>query len=229
MGELNALASGTESSYLPQLEEELELTPNLIRRRATEVRTKILHDYSHFCVVTIDKFFQRIIRSFLKELGIDANFTLELQTDSILDSATDRSEPHTRPDDRRNGRQRTAARMDHTFRRREDRGQQTVGHPRGYPQTGRRDFQRALQKPNCGLTAQRGVEPGTGRSDRAQPRCHEHDAEDWTGSVELNCRKRTHDRRFRLRQKRLYQLFRQNERRHRIRLRTARIGRARVG
>ena len=75
MGELNALASGTESSYLPQLEEELELTPNLIRRRATEVRTKILHDYSHFCVVTIDKFFQRIIRSFLKELGIDANFT----------------------------------------------------------------------------------------------------------------------------------------------------------
>ena len=101
--------------------------------------------------------------------------------------------------------------------------------PRGYPQTGRRDFQRALQKPNCGLTAQRGVEPGTGRSDRAQPRCHEHDAEDWTGSVELNCRKRTHDRRFRLRQKRLYQLFRQNERRHRIRLRTARIGRARVG
>ena len=90
MGELNALASGTESSYLPQLEEELELTPNLIRRRATEVRTKILHDYSHFCVVTIDKFFQRIIRSFLKELGIDANFTLELQTDSILDSATDR-------------------------------------------------------------------------------------------------------------------------------------------
>ena len=90
MGELNALASGTESSYLPQLEEELELTPDLIRRRATEVRTKILHDYSHFCVVTIDKFFQRIIRSFLKELGIDANFTLELQTDSILDSATDR-------------------------------------------------------------------------------------------------------------------------------------------
>ena len=48
MGELNALASGTESSYLPQLEEELELTPDLIRRRATEVRTKILHDYSHF-------------------------------------------------------------------------------------------------------------------------------------------------------------------------------------
>lgn len=221
MGELNALASGTESSYLPQLEEELELTPDLIRRRATEVRTKILHDYSHFCVVTIDKFFQRIIRSFLKELGIDANFTLELQTDSILDSATDRMIEEMAVNE-------PLREWITRFAEEKIEDNKRWDHAR-YPQTGRRDFQRALQKPNCGLTAQRGIEPGTGRSDRAQPRCYEHDAEDWTGSVGLNCRKQSHDRRFRLRQKRLYQLFRQNERRHRIRLRTARIGRARVG
>ncbi len=90
VSELNSLASEAESNYLGQLQEDLNLTPQRIRSLATEVRTKILHDYSRFCVMTIDKFFQRIIRSFLKELGIDANFTLELQTDSILEGATDR-------------------------------------------------------------------------------------------------------------------------------------------
>ena len=47
--------------------------------------------YTHlFNILTIDKFFQRIIRAFLKELDIDANFALELQTDSLLDNAIDR-------------------------------------------------------------------------------------------------------------------------------------------
>ena len=69
---------------------DLELPPDTIRRRAREARTRILHDYSHFTIVTIDKFFQRIIRSFIKELGIDINFNLELQTDPLLDTAADR-------------------------------------------------------------------------------------------------------------------------------------------
>ncbi len=88
--ELNALANGSPSGYMGDLERDLGLDGQTIRRRAADARTKILHDYSRFTVLTIDKFFQRIIRSFIKELGIDLNFNLELQTDSILDSATDR-------------------------------------------------------------------------------------------------------------------------------------------
>ena len=90
VGELNALANGSPSGYMGDLERDLGLDGQTIRRRAVDARTKILHDYSRFTVLTIDKFFQRIIRSFIKELGIDLNFNLELQTDSILDSATDR-------------------------------------------------------------------------------------------------------------------------------------------
>ena len=90
VSKLNELAHGDSKDYLSMLEDELHYTPELIRQRATEARTKILHDYSHFNILTIDKFFQRIIRAFLKELDIDANFTLELQTDSLLDSAIDR-------------------------------------------------------------------------------------------------------------------------------------------
>ena len=90
IGEINALASSDQSNYMDDLAKDLNLDPQTIRTRAAESRTKILHDYSHFTVVTIDKFFQRIIRSFIKELGIDLNFNLELQTDSLLGSAADR-------------------------------------------------------------------------------------------------------------------------------------------
>lgn len=90
LNEINILASGARSPYLASLETDLGLFEDIIRLRATEARTKILHDYGHFNVVTIDKFFQRIIRSFIKELGIDLSFTLELRTDSILDTAADR-------------------------------------------------------------------------------------------------------------------------------------------
>ena len=90
ISEINRLACGAPDGYLPELVRDLELPPDTIRRRAREARTRILHDYSHFTIVTIDKFFQRIIRSFIKELGIDINFNLELQTDPLLDTAADR-------------------------------------------------------------------------------------------------------------------------------------------
>ena len=57
--------------------------------RAKEAPTRILHDYSHFAVLTIDKFFQRIIRSFVRELGIGRDFSLELKTESLLSGAAD--------------------------------------------------------------------------------------------------------------------------------------------
>lgn len=90
LSEINTLAEGRRSGYAETLARDLQLSPATVRARAADARTKILHDYSHFTVITIDKFFQRIIRSFIKELGIDVNFNLELQTDSILESATDR-------------------------------------------------------------------------------------------------------------------------------------------
>ena len=69
--EIHLLASGGESSYLENLCRELDMDAATVRRRAAEVRSKILHDYSRFTVLTIDTFFQRILRAFIKELGID--------------------------------------------------------------------------------------------------------------------------------------------------------------
>lgn len=89
VAEINDLAQSRTTGYLGKLIDDLRLTPDEIRDRAVAARTRILHDYSHFSVLTIDKFFQRLIRSFIHELGIDLNFNLELQTGTLLSVAAD--------------------------------------------------------------------------------------------------------------------------------------------
>ena len=87
--EIHRLASGGASPYLGNLCRELSLDERSVRKRAAEVRSKILHDYSRFTVLTIDTFFQRILRAFIKELGIDLNYNVEIETASVLSKGAD--------------------------------------------------------------------------------------------------------------------------------------------
>ena len=87
--EIHRLASGGASPYLGNLCRELSLDERSVRKRAAEVRSKILHDYSRFTVLTIDTFFQRILRAFIKELGIDLNYNVEIETASVLSKSAD--------------------------------------------------------------------------------------------------------------------------------------------
>jgi ATP-dependent exoDNAse (exonuclease V) beta subunit len=87
--EVHLLASGQRSDYLEKLERDLGFPSEKIRLRAAEARKNILHDYSRFSVLTIDRFFQRLIRSFIRELGVEVNFNLELETDSLVSEAAD--------------------------------------------------------------------------------------------------------------------------------------------
>lgn len=87
---LHELATvGTSSPYLKDLKRDLGYDEAKIRERAKTARGKILHDYSRFAVLTIDRFFQRLVRAFMRELGIDGGFDLELETDSLLELAAD--------------------------------------------------------------------------------------------------------------------------------------------
>ena len=87
--EIHALAEGQESSYLTLLSNDLGLSHTQIRQRAAEARSRILHDYSRFTVLTIDTFFQRILRAFIKELNLDLNYNIELETASLLTQGAD--------------------------------------------------------------------------------------------------------------------------------------------
>ena len=87
--EIHLLASGDCSDYTVSLCRELRLDERTVRMRAKEARSNILHDYSRFTVLTIDTFFQRILRAFIRELGIDLNYSIELDTVPVLERSAD--------------------------------------------------------------------------------------------------------------------------------------------
>jgi ATP-dependent exoDNAse (exonuclease V) beta subunit len=89
LSELYNLANGKRSSYLSFLKEAYGLSYEQVVRKADRLLKLILHDYSRFSIETIDRFFQRIIRSFIRELGIFSSFTLELDQNRILQLGTD--------------------------------------------------------------------------------------------------------------------------------------------
>jgi ATP-dependent helicase/nuclease subunit A len=89
LGELNKLAKGIESDYLQGLKEEFKLSESEIRHKANQILTLLLHDFSKFSVSTIDKFFQKIIRSFTREVGIQPGYSIELNQDEILSKVVD--------------------------------------------------------------------------------------------------------------------------------------------
>lgn len=60
-----------------------------IRSRAKTVLHELLQDYSMFAVSTIDSFFQQIIRSFAKEIGLHCGYNLEMDSDQVIGKAID--------------------------------------------------------------------------------------------------------------------------------------------
>ena len=46
-------------------------------------------DYSSFSISTIDRFFQQVIRAFVREIGISRGYSLELDDSRVLEQAID--------------------------------------------------------------------------------------------------------------------------------------------
>ena len=88
--ELNLIANGKNSATIEVLKTETSKSEQFIRERAHQVLRNILHDYNRFSINTIDSFTQKVIKSFNRELGISPNFTVELDTDMILEEAVAR-------------------------------------------------------------------------------------------------------------------------------------------
>ncbi len=86
----HTLASGKDSPYMNDLQREFGYSEEKIRHRASEALSNILHDYSRFTILTIDKFFQRLLRAFIQELGIDIGYNLEIENSSIIDQSVDK-------------------------------------------------------------------------------------------------------------------------------------------
>ncbi len=79
-----------KSDHSGFLKNEFKFTDSQIVDKAKAILNLLLHDYSHFSVGTIDSFFQQIIRSFAKEIGLQNGFQLELNQEEILEKAVDK-------------------------------------------------------------------------------------------------------------------------------------------
>lgn len=88
--QLHILAEGGKSDYREPLKEKLKLSDEQIKNKASFLRTKLLHDYGRLSVTTIDRFFQRIIKAFTRELGIFPGYNVELDSDFVLVKAIDK-------------------------------------------------------------------------------------------------------------------------------------------
>jgi ATP-dependent helicase/nuclease subunit A len=62
-----------------------ELKAESLKLKAEVIYKKILHDYSRFSVSTIDGFVQKVIRGFAFELGLNADYNLEMNYDKVKD------------------------------------------------------------------------------------------------------------------------------------------------
>jgi ATP-dependent helicase/nuclease subunit A len=88
--QLSHLANGMDTAYRQILIEETGFSGNELTAKAGKVLEAILFDYNRFSVSTIDKFTQRVIKAFNREVGITPNFQIELDSELIINEAVDR-------------------------------------------------------------------------------------------------------------------------------------------
>lgn len=87
--ELHALSQGEKSDYRSGLIKKFSMSDEAVNARAQHILTNILHDYSSFSISTIDKFFQQVIRSFARDIGVHGGYNLELDSNSTLEQSVD--------------------------------------------------------------------------------------------------------------------------------------------
>ncbi|MDP4272366.1 MAG: UvrD-helicase domain-containing protein, partial [Bacteroidota bacterium] len=87
--ELDRLARGDASGYREGLMQHFDLSADWVNARAHHLLKEILHDYSSFSINTIDRFFQQVLRSFTREIGLHGGYNIEIDTDEPLATAID--------------------------------------------------------------------------------------------------------------------------------------------
>ncbi|MBT8274362.1 MAG: UvrD-helicase domain-containing protein, partial [Bacteroidia bacterium] len=69
--------------------DELDSEPTVIQQKSKDLLENIIHNYAAFDISTIDKFNQKLIRTFAYDLKVPVNFEVELDTEEVLEKAVD--------------------------------------------------------------------------------------------------------------------------------------------
>ncbi|WP_109830724.1 UvrD-helicase domain-containing protein [Reichenbachiella versicolor] len=78
-----------EHSMSEDLKKDLGIGQVLLSKKAEDLLVNILHNYSSFAVSTIDTFFQKIVRSFAREMGVQTGFKIELDQNHVIEEVID--------------------------------------------------------------------------------------------------------------------------------------------
>ena len=84
---LQLFSIGVENDVLLKLIEETSLEKQTIKDRSRQALEAILLNYSAFGITTIDSFTHKIIKSFAFDLGLNLNFEVELDSETLLNQA----------------------------------------------------------------------------------------------------------------------------------------------
>ncbi len=86
---LDDFANGRPHAMAEELKGYLKMDDKTFRKRSKEILSSILHGYSFLSINTIDAFFQKVIRSFSREVGLQGGFQLELDQAGVLNEVID--------------------------------------------------------------------------------------------------------------------------------------------
>ena len=82
--------SQTPSAMEADLLHDLPLDRMTLKANAKLLFSRIIHDYSSFCVCTIDSFVQKLARSFANDLKLPTQFSVSIDEDEVADAITER-------------------------------------------------------------------------------------------------------------------------------------------
>lgn len=78
-----------KGAHLDDLVSELGLSRNELRKRATRVYEEMMTNYGLLAIMTIDKFVNRLVRSFSREMALDSEFRILLNQDDLIREGVD--------------------------------------------------------------------------------------------------------------------------------------------
>lgn len=91
LSQLYGIANSLQSSqqYFNKVKEKTNMPDAVIRNNARAALTLLIHRYNNFRILTIDAFFQQVLRNLAHELGQTANLRVDLNNEEITEKTVD--------------------------------------------------------------------------------------------------------------------------------------------
>lgn len=86
---LKKISEGEKTDILEKILAEVSIDRETVKQRSSTVLEAILQNYSAFSITTIDSFTHKIIKTFAFDLGLNLNFEVELDSETLLNQAVE--------------------------------------------------------------------------------------------------------------------------------------------